>query len=41
MKPIVKWFEKNLNLKSDNEFLIFLVWSVLAAVLFFSLLNIS
>jgi hypothetical protein len=41
MKPITKWFEKHINFKSENEFMIFLVWSIFSALLFFSLLNIS
>lgn len=36
MKTITKWFEKHINMKNDEEFAIFLVWSVFSAVILFS-----
>ncbi|HYE22181.1 MAG TPA: hypothetical protein VD998_01175 [Verrucomicrobiae bacterium] len=38
MKRIVQWVEKHVNIKNDNEFIMFLLWAIFAATFFFSLL---
>lgn len=38
---ISKWLQKHINMKSDEEFVIFLVWAIFSAVFFFSLMQLS
>ena len=39
MKYLTKWVEKHINFKKDEEFMIFVVWAVVAASLFLSVIN--